>query len=223
MFLIMMDAKASIEEYKAWKASIIYEVVTKGLDPNVEMKDSGVNWIGNTPLGWAILSAKCVVYINHGSDPKTEGNIPVYGSGANSFRTCGEFKEGPAVLVGRKGATLHIPHYIEGKYWNVDTAFDVKPLNESILLKYYYYLATCFDYKYYMSQTTLPSMTQTSYNSMKIPVPHRTEQQAIVEFLDNKSAAIDLLIDEKVALITDLEAYKKSLIFEVVTGKRKVV
>lgn len=220
---VIAEAKASIEEYKAWRASIIYEAVTKGLDPNVEMKDSGVNWIGNTPLDWAILSAKCVVYVNHGSDPQTEGNIPVYGSGANSFRTCGEFKEGPAVLVGRKGATLHIPHYIEGKYWNVDTAFDVKPLNESILLKYYYYLATCFDYKYYMSQTTLPSMTQTSYNSMKIPVPNRTEQQAIVEFLDNKSAVIDLLIDEKAALIADLEAYKKSIIFEVVTGKRKVV
>jgi len=196
---IIAEAKASIEEYKAWKASIIHEAVTKGLDPNVEMKESGVKWIGNIPMDWAILSAKSVVYINHGSDPQTEGNIPVYGSGANSFRTCGEFKEGPAVLVGRKGATLHIPHYIEGKYWNVDTAFDVKPFNESILLKYYYYLATCFDYKYYMSQTTLPSMTQTSYNSMKIPVPNPTEQKAIVEFLNEKSAAIDLLIDEKAA------------------------
>lgn len=220
---IIAEAKASIEEYKAWKASIIYEAVTKGLDPNAKMKDSGVEWVGEIPADWKILSAKHVVYINHGSDPQSEGNIPVYGSGASSFRTCGEFKEGPAVLIGRKGATLHIPHYIEGKYWNVDTAFDVKPLNADLLLKYYYYLATCFDYKYYMSQTTLPSMTQTSYNSMKIPVPSQQEQREIVEFLDRKTSDIDLLIGEKEALITDLESYKKSLIFEVVTGKRKVV
>ena len=220
---LILEAKASIEEYKAWKASIIYEVVTKGLDPNVEMKDSGVDWIAEVPTDWKILSAKHVVYINHGSDPQSEGDIPVYGSGANSFRTCGEFKEGPTVLIGRKGATLHIPHYIEGKYWNVDTAFDVKPLNADLLLKFYYYLATCFDYKYYMSQTTLPSMTQTSYNSMKIPVPSQKEQGEIIEFLDRKTGDIDLLIGEKEALIADLESYKKSLIFEVVTGKRKVV
>lgn len=220
---IIAEAKASIEEYKAWKASIIYEAVTKGLDPNVEMKDSEVDWIGEIPTDWKILSAKHVVYINHGSDPQSEGDIPVYGSGANSFRTCGEFKEGPAVLIGRKGATLHIPHYIEGKYWNVDTAFDVKPLNADLLLKFYYYLATCFDYKYYMSQTTLPSMTQTSYNTMKIPVPSRKEQGEIIKFLNRKIGDIDLLISEKEALIADLESYKKSLIFEVVTGKKKVV
>lgn len=219
---IIAEAKASIEEYKAWKASIIYEAVTKGLDPNVEMKDSGVEWIGMMPNEWQLIATKHLMAINHGCDPQTEGDVPVYGSGANSFKTCGEFKEGPAVLIGRKGATLHIPHYITGKYWNVDTAFDVTPKSKKLNLKYYYYLANCFDYKYYMSQTTLPSMTQTSYNSMKLPVPDIEQQTLIVTWLDSKVSEIDTLIIEKEALISDLESYKKSLIFEVVTGKRRV-
>ena len=91
-----------------------------------KMKDSGIEWIGEIPEGWEIAKAKYFIDISHGSDPKIQGFIPVYGSGSESFKTCGEYKEGPAVLIGRKGATLHIPHYIEGKYWNVDTAFDVK-------------------------------------------------------------------------------------------------
>ena len=219
---LISEARASIEEYKAWKASIIYEAVTKGLDKGVEMKDSGVEWIGKMPKHWLLIMAKHIVNINHGSDPKTDGDIPVYGSGASSFRTCGEYKDGPTVLIGRKGATLHIPHYIEGKYWNVDTAFDVKPIDAQCALKFYYYLATCFDYKYYMSQTTLPSMTQSDYNSMLLPIPALEEQVQIVDYLDKRTAQLESLIAEKESLIADLEAYKKSLIYEVVTGKRKV-
>lgn len=218
---IISDAKASIEEYKAWKSSIIYEAVTKGLDPTAEMKDSGVKWIGEMPKAWTLQRAKRHVMIMHGMDPKTEGDIPVYGSGAESFKTCGEYKIGPAVLLGRKGATLNIPHYIEGRYWNVDTAFDAKTDSE-LNLKYYYYLATCFDYKYYISQTTLPGMTQTSYNNMLIPIPPLQEQRNIVSFVDEKCRKVDDLIVEKKSLISDLESYKKSLIYEVVTGKRRV-
>lgn len=218
---IIAEAKASIEDYKQWKASIIYEAVTKGLDPDVEMKDSGVEWIGQMPSTWGLKKAKNCVLITNGSDPKTEGNIPVYGSGAESFKTCGEYKNGPAVLIGRKGATLHIPHYISGRYWNVDTAFDVKA-KEGFSLKYYYYLACSFDYKYYISQTTLPSMTQTNYNNICLPFPPAIVQEEICRFLDNSISKIDELITEKQSLISDLESYKQSIIYEVVTGKRRV-
>ncbi len=218
---IIAEAKASIEEYKSWKASVIFEAVTKGLNPNAEMKDSGVEWIGEIPKGWKVKAAKYCVEIHHGSDPVTEGDVPVYGSGADSFKTCGEYKEGPAVLVGRKGATLHIPHYIIGRYWNVDTAFDVKA-HPDFSLKFYYYLAICFDYKFYISQTTLPGMTQTNYRNMPIPVPPLLEQASIVSYLDRKCSLIDAIILEKEELIKELENYKRSLIFEVVTGKRRV-
>ena len=181
-----------------------------------EMKDSGVEWIGEIPKEWKLKSAKHCVDIHHGSDPTTEGDIPVYGSGAESFKTCGEYKEGPTVLIGRKGATLHIPHYITGKYWNVDTAFDVKA-HSDFSLKFYYYLAICFDYKFYISQTTLPGMTQTNYCNMPIPVPLLIEQQSIASYLDEKCAAIDEIIAEAKATIDEYKSWKASVIFEAVT------
>ena len=218
---ILSKTRSSIEEYKKFKQAVITQAVTKGVRGKREMKDSGVEWIGEIPAAWDVAKAKYCVTITHGSDPKTKGSIPVYGSGAESFKTCGEYKEGPAVLIGRKGATLHIPHYIEGKYWNVDTAFDVKAKN-NFSLSYYYYLATSFDYKFYISQTTLPGMTQGNYYNMFLPFPAFPEQEEIVDYLDAKCAEIDGLIAKKEQLVKELESYKKSLIYEVVTGKREV-
>ena len=181
-----------------------------------EMKDSGIQWIGQIPTHWLLKKAKYCVSITNGSDPKSEGSVPVYGSGSESFKTCGEYKEGPAVLIGRKGATLHIPHYIEGRYWNVDTAFDVKP-QEGFSLRYYYYLACVFDYNYYISQTTLPGMTQTNYNNMKLPCPSLDEQSAIAAYLDTQCAKIDEIIDQAKASMEDYKQWKASIIYEAVT------
>ena len=204
------------------KQIIINNAVSKGLDPNVKMKPSGIDWIGDIPEHWEIRKARLCIIINNGSDPKLKGDIPVYGSGADSFRTCGEYKEGPCVLLGRKGATLHIPHYIEGRYWNVDTAFDVKTKN-GMSLRYYYYLATCFDYPYYMSQTTLPSMTSFDYNRMKLPIPPENEQVDIVKFLDVKNKKTEELIECHKRQISLLQERKQIIINDVVTGKIKVV
>lgn len=181
-----------------------------------EMKDSGIQWIGQIPTHWLLKKAKYCVSITNGSDPKSEGSVPVYGSGSESFKTCGEYKEGPAVLIGRKGATLHIPHYIEGRYWNVDTAFDVKP-QEGFSLRYYYYLACVFDYNYYISQTTLPGMTQTNYNNMKLPCPSLDEQSAIAAYLDTQCAKIDEIIAQAKASMEDYKQWKASIIYEAVT------
>lgn len=181
-----------------------------------EMKDSGIEWIGEIPAEWILKKAKYCITITNGSDPVSEGDIPVYGSGADSFKTCGEYKEGPIVLIGRKGATLHIPHYIEGRYWNVDTAFDVRTSN-SFSLKYYYYCATSFDYKSYILQTTLPSMTQTIYENMFLPVPSTSEQTRIADFLDAECARIDEVIEKTRASIEEYKKLKQSVITEAVT------
>lgn len=167
---VLEKTRASIEEYKKLKQTVITQAVTKGIRSDRPMKDSGIEWIGDIPAEWDYTKAKNCVNIQNGSDPKTEGSIPVYGSGASSFKTCGEYKEGPSVLIGRKGATLHIPHYISTKFWNVDTAFNVyaKP---NFDLKFYFYCACSFDYRFYISQTTLPSMTQTAYENMFLPLP----------------------------------------------------
>lgn len=217
---VVEQTRATIEEYKKLKQAIITEAVTKGVRGPRPMKPSGVEWIGDIPEEWDIVQARRYVSVNHGSDPKTLGDIPVYGSGSISFKTCGEYKEGPTVLLGRKG-TLNVPQYITGKYWNVDTAFDVT-VNEDIDLRFYYYLATCFDYMFYSSQTAVPSMTQSNYLSMKLPVPRINEQQCIVSLLDTKCAEIDRIIEKKEQLIEELGSYKKSIIYEYVTGKKEV-
>ena len=181
------------------------------------MKDSGIEWIGEIPQEWTTIRTKYIASITNGSDPKTEGDTPVYGSGESSFKTCGEYKTGPAVLIGRKGATLHIPHYVEGYYWNVDTSFDVKIASDQFSLIYYYALAMCFDYKYYISTTTLPSMTQTNYGNMYLPFPSIDEQNRIISYLNDKCAEIDALIATKEKTNALLKEQRQSIIYEAVT------
>lgn len=179
-------------------------------------KPSGIDWIGDIPSHWKLPRVKQFVKINNGSDPKTEGDIPVYGSGSCSFKTCGEFKLGPTVLLGRKGATLHIPHWIEGKYWNVDTAFDTNIIGD-LNLRLFFYFSMLFNYEKYKSETTLPSMTQTDYGNMYIPLPPLSEQEAIAAWLDEKCGEIDVAIakvDREIELIDEL---KQSEISRVVT------
>lgn len=180
-----------------------------------EMKDSHVVWMGKIPACWKVIPVKYVVNIGNGSDPKKEGLTPVYGSGNASFKTCGEHKEGPAVLLGRKG-TVNIPQYIEGKYWNVDTAFDAKPVDD-YNLKLFYYSAICFDYDNYSTQTALPSMTQSTYNNFRVPLPSIDEQNRIVNYLDSKCSEIDAISADIQKEIETLEQYKRSVITEAVT------
>lgn len=180
------------------------------------MKDSGIEWIGQIPQEWGTIRAKYVTTITNGSDPKTEGDIPVYGSGSGCFKTCGEYKEGPTVLLGRKG-TVDIPQYITGNYWNVDTAFDVKTVEEQLDLEFYYFASTCFDYKYYTSTTTLPSMTQTNYGNMCIPFPPVDVQRRVVVGLKEKLSGIDALIAAKEKTNALLKERRQSIIYEAVT------
>ena len=133
-----------------------------------------------------------------------------------SFKTCGEYKEGPSVLIGRKGATLHIPHYISSKFWNVDTAFNV--YSKSIFdLKYYFYCAHVFDYTLYMSQTTLPSMTQTAYENMFLPLPTKEEQYAIANQLDQICSKIDAVLEKTRASIEEYKKLKQAVVTQTVT------
>ena len=170
--------------------------------------------------GWEVRKVKQCAIIEHGSNPKIDGDVPVYGSGAESFKTCGEFKEGPSVLLGRKG-TVNIPRYVEGRFWNVDTAFNVCT-RKNMLLRFFYYCATCFDYDRYVSQTAIPSMTQRDYENMPIPLPPLAEQEEIVKYLDAGTGKIDRAIEVKRRQIELLRERRQIVIDEAVTGKVKV-
>ena len=211
------EKQAQVDELRAYRTSLITETVTHGLNPDAPLRPSGIDWLGDIPQHWETSKLKYYITITNGSDPKLEGDIAVYGSGGASFRTCGEFKEGPSVLLGRKG-TINIPRWIEGKYWNVDTAFDCKSIND-YNLRFFYYIALVFDYDKYKSNTAVPSMTQGDYNNFFLPVPPLAEQQSIADFLDAKTAKIDELISELTKQIDELTEYKQAVITEAVTGK----
>lgn len=178
-------------------------------------KDSGVEWIGEIPEGWELLRVKSVAKISNGSDPTTQGDVPVYGSGGEPFKTCGEYKEGPAVLLGRKG-TVSNPHFVTGRYWNVDTAFDVRT-NDKMDIRFFFYSSMLFDYDLFLSSTALPSMTQRDYGMMKIPVPSIETQTWVVSYLDSKTSEVDGYIADTERSIDLLAEYRHAVISEAVT------
>ena len=200
-----------------YKQSVITQAVTKGLNPNVQMKDVSIDFTNSIPQKWECSRLKYHCRITNGTDPKTEGNIPVYGSGSEIVKYCGEFKNGPAILIGRKG-TLDKPKLVEGKYWNVDTAMDLHP-HSHMNPKYLYYVISCSTIDKYSTCTAKPSMTQGDYYNILIPVPSALEQDEIVEYIDSKCDSIDESIERSNKIIQKLEEYKKSLIYNAVTGK----
>lgn len=206
------------------KQSVITHAVTKGLNPNVEMKQSGVEWIGDVPKHWEVMPFKRAMTIYNGSDYKhiqvDVAGYPVIGSGGEFARASQYVYDGEVVLLGRKG-TIDKPMYYNGKFWTVDTMFYAIP-KKHVNCKYLYYQALIIPFDRYATSTALPSMTQTDLNLNIIGLPPTVEQAAIASYLDHKCATIDTSISNAQHQIDLLQEYKQSLITEVVTGKRKV-
>ncbi|MCZ2338690.1 MAG: restriction endonuclease subunit S [Chitinophagales bacterium] len=144
------------------KAAIINQAVTKGLDPNAGMKDSGIEWLGEIPQHWEVRKLKYVAKIFNGSecDKQIEGLYPVYGSGGVFGYHSDYLYDKPSVLLGRKG-TLNKPMFVQEPFWSVDTAFYTK-INEQVIIPYFFYLVcTTIEFEFYSTKTALPSMTQT--------------------------------------------------------------
>ena len=238
---IISKAKASIEEYKSWKASIIYEAVTKGLDPNVEMKDSGVEWIGKIPSNWTTKSIK---YIMQESKERTATGTEEMLSVTQKY---GIIKSSDATISNPSTSTedwriVHIGDIVFNKYKAHSGVFFVSPLEGIVTFNYCVYRCfpdNCAKYFEYQFKTprcigefithmkgvgdSISPLYTTELYKIKVIVPPIEEQLWIVEYLNIQCPKIDEIISEKESLVADLESYKKSLIFEVVTGKRRVV
>ena len=248
---LILEAKASIEEYKAWKASIIYEAVTKGLDPNVEMKDSGVEWIGKIPVGWNVQKLKTLVEepLQYGANEagiEYDESLPRY-IRITDVTANGELKEEGKlslskdiaadyilndgdILLARSGGTVGKAFYYKAEYGRAAFAgymIRAKINRKKIDPKLVYFSTLSANYEDWkatsMTQATIQNIGANKYNEFYIVVPPVEKQAELVSYLEEKVVQIDNLIVEKESLINDLESYKKSLIFEVVTGKRKVV
>ena len=224
---IIAQAKASIEDYKQWKASIIYEAVTKGLNPNVEMKDSGIEWIGRMPAHWTAPALKHLCTMQAGKNLiseqiSTSGQYPVYGGNGQRGYYSDYNANGNFLLVGRQGALCGNVHYVSGKFWATEHAVVTTP-SKITNISYLYYLLIAMDLNQYASNSAAqPGLSVGNILTVKTLLPPIDEQVRISEFLDSCCPRIDEVITEKQSLIDDLESYKKSLIYEVVTGKRRV-
>ena len=232
---IISEAKASIEEYKSWKASIIYEAVTKGLDPNVEMKDSGVEWIGKMPTHWLLSrvknETKNLDYLREPISAENRDNklglYDYYGASGVIDKIDDYNVDDTVLLIGEDGANLRmrnlpLVYRASGKFW-VNNHAHILKVNEQNNYSYMAYLLEAGDYTTYITGAAQPKLSQFTLMRFPIPIAPRQEQDAIEEYLNKKTGEIQSLIAEKESLIADLESYKKSLIFEVVTGKRRVV
>lgn len=212
-----------IELLEEQRKSIISHAVTKGLNPNAPMKDSGVEWLGEVPEHWKIGRLKNLLSINNGSDYKefevenSENSYPVYGSGGVFTYSSKYIYDQESVLLGRKG-TINKPLYVTSPFWAVDTMF-YSQVKQGVHGKYVYYQALGFPYDRYSSNTALPSMTQTDLLNLSVVIPIISEQIEITQFLDNENAMFDNLISKQKKLIEKLKEYRASIISHAVTGK----
>ena len=250
---IIAEAKASIDEYKELKQSVIFEAVTKGLDKNAEMKDSGYDFIGNIPSKWEMCKVRHLgtaqngisiggdafgsghpfvsygdVYKNY-SLPKTVDKL-VQSSEEDRKRYSVEkgdwFFTRTSETIEEVGFSCVCEETIPDAVF-AGFLIRVRPFNNRIytgFAKYYFrsnHLRTFFVKE--MNLVTRASLAQGLLKDAPVVVPPYDEQIEIANYLENKSEIIDGVIKDKESTINDLEAYKKSLIYEVVTGKRRVV
>ena len=225
------------------KQSVITHAVTKGLNPNVEMKDSGVEWIGEVPSHWEIVPLKFTGKFGNGLtySPK---DVVDYGilvlRSSNIQKSSLSFEDnvyvsnvskallvqkGDVIICSRNGSAALV-----GKSAFIDK--DINATFGAFMMRYipkinkkygFYLFQTAISrYKGYFATTTINQLTKSTIGEMKVPLANTEEQTAIVDFLDKKCASIDSSISKAQHQVELLQEYKQSLITEVVTGKRKV-
>ena len=239
---IISETKASIENYKEYKQSVITEAVTKGLNKNVPMKDSGIEWIGEITSEWKVHMLSQIFYqhkcknkdlqennllsLSYGKIKRK--NIDVAGGLLpESFDNYNIIDVNDIVLrltdLQNDHKSLRVG--IVKEKGIITSAYITLRSKENIETDYFYYYLHTFDIHkgfYGMGCGVRQSLNFDELKKLKILYPSTKEQKSIVKFLDNKCAEIDNLILQKEKLITNLEEYKKSLIYEYVTGKKAV-
>lgn len=210
-----------IELLKEKRQAVISHAVTKGLNPDVPMKDSGVEWLGEIPNNWNICLLKHMAAIKNGQDYKfvqADNGYPVMGSGGQFTYASKFIYNKPSVLLGRKG-TIDKPLYINEPFWTVDTMY-YTILNNDIDAKYLYYLALTIQFSKYATNTALPSMTQENLSNYVFAIPpSKLEREKIRCHLDNVTAKVDRLLDVQQRFIFHLKERRTALISAAVTGK----
>lgn len=244
---ILSKTRASIEEYKKLKQAVITQAVTKGVRGEREMKDSGVEWIGEIPVDWEISRIKYVSIFEPSCDfrkltPETiityspmecikngtfERRTSLYG---NLAHTLTPFQNGDIVMAKVtpcfENGNIAIMNELQSGYGlGSSELFVFRPQNINTRYLFYWLQNKLFVHQACATMTGTGGLKRISPSFVKncnIHYPSTAEQAQIAAYLDTKCAEIDKLIAKKEQLVKELDSYKKSLIYEVVTGKREV-
>lgn len=249
---VLEKTRASIEEYKKLKQAVITQAVTKGIRGDRPMKDSGIEWIGEIPAEWEIRKIFRVINkvgdIDHYMPDSVDDGIPYLMTGDLqeklsdvNLKRCKkvsfqDYEMLSSKIRVSKGDVIFARYATIGTVCFVDTEDNIlvsyacliiKP-NSSLLygeFLFYYLKSTAFleEIKQYIKANTQANVGLDSVSKAKIALPSVHEQQKIVEYLRDKCKKIDALIAKKQQYITEIENYKKSLIYEYVTGKKEVL
>lgn len=237
-------AEKSIEEYMAYKDSIVNRAVTKGLEEHVEMKESGIEWLGSTPSNWQVRYPKYLFALrkerartedvmltasqNYGMIPQEhfitkEAYSPVPVEKGHDILK--HVEPGDFVISMRSFQGGLEYSRVRGKMSSAYIA--LYPISDNSDSSYYRWLFKSPRYIEGLQSTTNlvrdgQALRYANFLQLWLPVPPIDEQQHIAAYLDEKCAQIDRAVAVKQAIIADLKAYKQSLIYEVVTGKREV-
>lgn len=243
---IIAKQQQVIEKLKEYKLSVITEAVTKGLDPNVPMKDSGVEWIGKIPEHWTMLKLKHTSSILRGKFNHRPRNDPAYYDGNHPFVQTGDVARANKYIKSYS-QTLNEKGYAVSKEFPANSICmtiaanvgDVAILtfdacfpdsvvgfvpSDNIAWDYLYYVLTAMK-KQFVRNAIISTQLNLNIEIIKeefIPVAPLRIQKEISKFLDGKYLAIDRTISAKQSAIDKLTDYKKSLIYEVVTGKKEI-
>lgn len=229
------------------KQSVITHAVTKGLDPNVEMKESGVEWIGEVPKHWDVMKTSLAFQgIGSGTTPSTskkefydeEGKYWLQTGDLNdgvilgtskkvsdiAIKVCNlKFYPKDSVVIAMYGATIGKVGIL-GIKTATNQACCVLPANNHMVAKYSFYEFLACKPALLVSAIGggQPNISQDTIRKQKIAVPPVEEQKMIADYLGKKCVSIDSSISKAQHQVDLLQEYKQSLITEVVTGKRKV-
>lgn len=227
--------RRELETMEQLKKSLIYEAVTKGLDPTVPMKPSGVGWIDHIPEHWEVQRLKFVLnnfdYLRmpvEASERSALGDtlFPFYGASGIIDHIDRFNVEGESILISEDGAnlvsrSLPIAYLAQGRYWVNNHAHILRPKAGS--MRYYFYTLEACDYAPFVTGSAQPKLSQRNLNDVYIPVPPSpAEQERIAIDLQRSLEEISRVFDLKRRQLDLLSQMRQSIIFEYVTGERRV-
>lgn len=229
-----------IDKLKEKRQALIARTVTRGLppeaakaaglEPNVEMRDSGVEWLGEIPAHWKAKAARYIfrncnfrrIPLSSEERAGLEKIYPYYGASGVIDMVDDYLFDEPLVLVAEDGANLlsrstPLAFLATGKYWVNNHAHILKPIAGDI--RYWVATLETFDFSPLITGSAQPKLTADRLGGIRLPAPPRAEQTAIADYLATKTAELDALVSQAVEVANRLTEYRQALITSAVTGK----